>query len=89
MHLSSIKGIIVWINWLNLTRFVVQNNRILDLNPNKLSFNFSLPTDVLWPCHTLLGSPACLRKYLAIINLLTKYVFVDSYANNTNLLYQI
>ena len=49
----------------------------------------SRPTDVLWPCHTLLGSPACLRKYLAVLKLLTKYVFADPYANNTNLLYQI
>ena len=49
----------------------------------------SRPTDVLWPCHTLLGSPACLRKYLAVLKLLTKYVSADPYANNTNLLYQI
>ena len=37
----------------------------------------SRPTDVLWPCHALLGSPACLRKYLAVLKLLTKYVFAD------------
>ena len=49
----------------------------------------SRPTDVLWPCHTYLGSPVCLRKYLAVIKLLTKYIFADPYANNTNLLYQI
>ena len=50
----------------------------------------SRPTDVLWPCRTLLGSPACLRKYLGVLKLLTKYVFADPlYANNTNLLYQI
>ena len=49
----------------------------------------SRPTDILWPCHTILGSPACFRKYLAVLKLLTKYVFADPYANNTNLLYQI
>ena len=49
----------------------------------------SCPTDVLWPCHTLLGSPACLKKYLAVLKLSTKYFFADPYANNTNLLYQI
>ena len=47
----------------------------------------SRPTDVL--CHALLGSPACLIKYLAVLKLLTKYVFADPYANNTTLLYKI
>ena len=46
-------------------------------------------TDVLWPCHALLGTPVCLRKYLAVLKLSTKYVFADPYANNTSLLYQI
>ena len=37
------------------------------------------PTDVLWPGHALLGSPASLRKYLAVLKLLTEYVFADPY----------
>ena len=43
--------------------------------------------DVLWPCHALLGSPSCLRKYLAVLKLLTKYIFADPYANNTRTYY--
>ena len=54
--------------------------RLVPINSTSRS---SRPTDVLWPCHTLLGSRACLRKYLAVLKLLLYY------ANNTNLLYQI
>ena len=46
-------------------------------------------TEVLWPFYALLGSLLCLRKYLAILKLLTKYVVADPYANNSTLLYQI
>ena len=52
--------------------------------PPILTSRSSRPTNVLWPCHALSGSLACLRKYLAVLKLLTKYVFASPYANNTS-----